>query len=51
MKQNVASFICPERLKQLLLRRILKIYLNQSIDPYVVAVMSNYKKTIQKRFG
>ena len=31
MKENTALFICSQRLKQLLMRGILIIYLNQSI--------------------
>ena len=44
MKQNIAPFIHPKGLKQLLMRVILMMYLNQSI----VILYQTYKNLLKK---
>ena len=46
MKQNITPFIYPQKLKQLLMRVILTIHLNQS----VVILYQTYKNLLEK-FG
>ena len=47
MKQNITLFVHPQRLKQLLVKVILIIYLNR----FIVQLYQIYKKTLEKGLG
>ena len=47
MKQNITLFVHPQRLKQLLVKVILMIYLNR----FIVQLYQIYKKTLEKGLG